>query len=88
MITVEFRDGRARVEADGETGDICEEAARIVNALYVGLTKMDYMAGKYFEYKTRLDDSVWELPDASKVSAFEHVKMPIFGAEKPEGHYD
>ena len=77
MITVEFRDGHARMEADGETEEICEEAALIVNALYVGLTKINPMAGKYFEYKTRLDDSVWELPDASKISKFEHIKMPI-----------
>ena len=82
MITVEFRDGYARMEADGETDKICEEAALIVNALYVGLAKIDYMAGKYFEYKTRLDDSVWELPNASKISKFEHIKMPIPDAGK------
>lgn len=74
MITIEFRDGKARLEMEGETGQLCGEAVLIVNALYTGLTQMDWMAGEYFEYKTRLDDSVWELRN---VSNFQHIKMPI-----------
>lgn len=74
MITVEFRDGSALVNMEGETDELCKEAVLIVNALYTALKQIDPMAGAYFEYKTRLDDSVWALREAAR---FEHIKMPI-----------